>query len=245
MHFETDLEDIDVTTLVELSMDGPNWLFLDLLQKCCMKKELPASADLGPCNLHIVHSDFKIGAEATDWEIKKTLKRAFCLLHDTPACREDFTRVTGGTQFPLSFCATRWIEDRRFADRLIEILTQVVKIVDYWGGLGKKKRPSLKSYEHIKTCELADPLIIVKLHFFSYIAGLLESFLKLYQTDYPMIPFVFLDTIAILRTLFTIVVKPDVLEECNTDIKMIEIGLNKEKTAMKPKNIFMGVWYRN
>ena len=94
-------------------------------------------------------------------------------------CREDFTRVTGRTQFPLSFCATRWIEDRRVADRLIEIWTQVVKIVDYWGGLGKKKRPSSKSYEHIKKC-VAHPLIILKLHFFSYIAGLLEPFLKLY-----------------------------------------------------------------
>ena len=81
-----------------------------------MERELRALADIGSCNLHIVNGAFKTGAE--DWEIKMTLKGAIYLLHDTPERREDFTRVTGGTRFPLSFCATRWIEDR-VADRLI------------------------------------------------------------------------------------------------------------------------------
>ena len=75
-------------------MDRPsfNWCFLDLLQKRRTERELPALADIGSCNLHIVHRAFKTGAEATDWEIKKTLKGAFYMLHDTPARREDFTR---------------------------------------------------------------------------------------------------------------------------------------------------------
>ena len=102
-----------------------------------MERELPAFTGICSCNLHSVYGTFKTGAEATDWEIKKTLKGAFYLLHDTPARREDSTRATGGTQFPLSFCATRWIEDRRVTYRLIEIWTQVVKIVDYWGSLAK------------------------------------------------------------------------------------------------------------
>ena len=67
---------------------------------------------------------------------------------------------------------------------------------------------------------------LVKLHFCSYIAGLLEPFLKLYQTDNPMITFLFLDIKAILSTLLAIVVKPDVLEKCNTALKMIEMPWN-------------------
>ena len=118
MHFETALEGIDVTKLVQVSIYGPtvNWLLLDLLIRR-MERELPALADIGSCNLHIVLGTFNTGAEATDWEIKKTLK------HDTR--REESTRVTGGTQ--LSFCATHCIEDRRVADRLRDIWTQVVK----------------------------------------------------------------------------------------------------------------------
>ena len=83
------------------------------------------------------------------------------MLHDTPARKEDFTRLTGGTKFPLFFCATRWVEDRQVADRLIEIWTQLVKIVDYWGGLAKKKQPSSQSYNHYKEC-VTDPLIVAK-----------------------------------------------------------------------------------
>ena len=78
-HFEADLEVIDVTKLVQVSMDGPsvNWCSLDLLQKRCTERELPALADIVSCNLHVVNGAFKTGAEATDWEIKKTLKGHF------------------------------------------------------------------------------------------------------------------------------------------------------------------------
>ena len=58
---------------------------------------------------------WQTGEEATDWEIKKTLKEAFYLLYDIPARREDFTRLTGGTKFPLFFCATRWVGDMQVA----------------------------------------------------------------------------------------------------------------------------------
>ena len=103
----------------------------------------------------------------------------------------------------------------------------------------KKKQPSSHSYNHYKEC-VTDPLIVAKLHFFSYIAGLLEPFLKLYQTDYPMVPFLFLDIKAILGNLLTIVVKPNILQKCNTAIKMAEMDLCEEKNVMKPKDIHMG-----
>ena len=71
-----------------------------------------------------------------------------------------------------------------------------------------------------------DQLVIVKLHFFSYIAGLLEPFKRLYQTDYSIIPFLFLDIKVILRTLLAIVVKPDVLKD-------IHMGFGAESEIQK------------
>ena len=44
-----------------------------------------------------MHGAFKTGVESTDWKIKKILKAAFQILHDSPARREDHKSITGCT----------------------------------------------------------------------------------------------------------------------------------------------------
>ena len=62
--------------------------------------------DIGSCCLHIVHGAFKTGAEKSEWGLKKFLKAAYTILHDSPARREDYESVTGSSKYPLNFCAT-------------------------------------------------------------------------------------------------------------------------------------------
>ena len=86
------------------------------------------------------------GATTTCWNIKGTLKAICKLLHDSPACRADYISVTGSTLFPFSFCATRWVEDKKVADRAIEIWVNICKIIDVWQKLAPSQRPKCKSY---------------------------------------------------------------------------------------------------
>ena len=90
-------------------MDGPsvNWKFFNTVTKKREEDELPALINIGSCSLHVIHGTFKTGVEATNWNIKKTLRGAFCILHDSPARREDYESVTGCSKYPLNFCATR------------------------------------------------------------------------------------------------------------------------------------------
>ena len=37
----------------------------------------------------------------------------------------------------------------------------------------------------------SDPLVPVKLHFFSFVAGIFEPYLTCFQTDAPIVPFMF------------------------------------------------------
>ena len=50
--------------MIQASVDGPltNWNFFDLLQKDRVQKDL---IDIGPCNIHIIHSAFKTGTESS------------------------------------------------------------------------------------------------------------------------------------------------------------------------------------
>ena len=72
-------------------MDGPsvNWKFYEAVTKDRAENELHQLINIGSCGLHI-HGAFKLGAEATNWNIKKVLQSAFQILHDSPARQEDY-----------------------------------------------------------------------------------------------------------------------------------------------------------
>ena len=79
-----------------------------------------------------------------------------------------------------------WVANKEVLDRMIEILDNLVKLLEFWERLPKSKHPKSKSYEKVK-CALVDPLLIVKLNFFSYAAGMVEPFLKKFEADKLMI----------------------------------------------------------
>ena len=145
--FDDALKDFNKKCLIQVSMDGPstNWCFYNLLCNERENEELPKLLNIGSCGLHIIHGTFSTGAQATKWNMKGFLKSCYVLFHDSPARRADYSSVTGSDIFHLSFCSTRWIEDKKVADRLIDIWQNIEKIVKFWEGLTKSKRPKCKS----------------------------------------------------------------------------------------------------
>ena len=119
-----------------------------------------------------------------------------------------------------------WVENKEVADMMIEILDNLVKLLEFWERLPKSKRPKSKSYEKVK-CALVDPLLIVKLNFFGYAAGMVEPFLKKFQTEKPMIPFLFFKSKAIVTSLLEVIVRSSVIESCKSTKKFISIDLSK------------------
>ena len=97
-----------------------------------------------------------------------------------------------------SFIICRWVEDRAVADRFVEIWKHIAAIVNDWEKLPKSKRPKSKSYEHLKSA-VEDLLTPAKLQFFSFFTSLFEPFLVMYQTNQPMIPYMYNDLQKLLR----------------------------------------------
>lgn len=87
---------------------------------------------IGSCLIHIIHEAFKAGVGSTNWELKKVLKGTFTLLRDSLTRRDDYVSLTGSNTFPLLFCVTRWLEDRKVADRLINVWDKSEKNVRFW-----------------------------------------------------------------------------------------------------------------
>ena len=119
MEFNKSVDIIKLSKIIQVSMDGlsVNLKFLQQLVKHREELEVEEKMiHIGTCGLHVVHGAFKCGIDSADWNIKETLKGSHQLLHDTPACRADYVSITQSSEYPLFFCATRWVEDKKVSD---------------------------------------------------------------------------------------------------------------------------------
>ena len=209
-------------------MGGPsvNLKFLQDIQADRKEKGLPQLINIGTCGLHSIHGAFRTGIEKCWWKLKATMKACYTMLHNSPARRDDYISINQGLspKYPLSFCATRWIEDKPVADRLIELWP----CMDFWMKLPKSKQPSNKSYE-VLTTSIKDKLMIAKLGFFSYLADMFKPFLTAYQTDNPMVPFMYDDLFRLFKNVLSVIIKPDIINNCDTASKLNDIDLYKSE----------------
>ena len=100
----------------------------------------------------------------------------------------------------------------------------------------KSKQLNCKSYSNLKN-GLDDPLIHAKLNFFSYVASIIEPFLKKFQTDKAMVAFLFFELKAIASELLEIVVKSSVIKSCKNIGQLKEIDLCDESNLLPLDNM--------
>ena len=135
--------------------------------------------------------------------------------------------VTKPTKYGLFFCGIRWVENRAVAERAISIWPNIVKMCKFWARFAKSKQPQSKSYKTLKTA-VTDQFMIIKFEFFNFVAGMLEPFLRMYQTDSPMIPFMYLELKDLTTNLLKLFVKPAVIDGCKGGYDLVEINMVKE-----------------
>ena len=122
------------------------------------------------------------------------------------------------------FYPTRWIEDQSVAERSVKIWLNLVKVIKYWEGLCKSKRPKNSTYETL-VLHYKNPLMITKFHF-SYVAGIFKSYLVSFQTDSLMVPFMSDEIEKVFRKLCRLVLKLEVVDEATTPYKLIKINVS-------------------
>ena len=106
---------------------------------------------------------------------------------------------------------------------MIAVLEDVRKVVQFWDKLTKSKQSNSKSYSNLKN-GFDDPSIHAKLGFFSYVACIIEPFLKKFQTAVGSFSFLWVK--AVVPELLEIVVKSPVI---NSYKNVLILDLNKNK----------------
>ena len=127
------------------------------------------------------------------------------------------------------------------ADRAIKVWPSVVKCVTYWESLRRSRCPQIKSYKRLVE-SYSDPLVPVKLHFFSFVAGIFEPYLTRFQMFSPlMVPFMFDELSAISKKLFGLIFKKDSIDNAQSIASMLnEKWLQDSKNQLEPGLVDIG-----
>ena len=91
---------------------------------------------------------------------------------------------------------------------------------------------------------LADPVFDLfmpaKLQFFSYVAGLLEPYIKQCQSDAPLVPFMYFDMKNLVTGIMKLFVKQDKVKDCKTASDLLEFPLASSEVHCKDKEVLLG-----
>ena len=82
----------------------------------------------------------------TNWGIDSILKALHNLFDKSLAKQEDFRKTTKTDVFPLQFCGHRWLEDKKVADRALEITLHITTYISEILKKPKHKIPATSSF---------------------------------------------------------------------------------------------------
>jgi len=249
--FKKGIARLENKKLTQISMDGPNVnhkFYKDFCSdRALLEPELPLLFDIGTCGLHVVHGAFRTGFESTGWKLDVILKSLWYLFNESPARMDDYKRITGCNVFPLQFCGTRWLDDRKVAERALSCWENITKYTLEVSKYPKSKIPKCSSYISV-VAAVNDKLTIAKLHVFVLVANILHPFLEQFQNDKPMIPFLgegvhklincvmenFIKRHLISETSLSSVLKTDVTDAKNyLPLTKVEIGFAAQTALNK------------
>ena len=239
------VESLDHKKFFQVSMDGSNVNFKVIKDLRITMKENDIEKiilDLGSCGIHTTHNAFKAAMVATGWKLAQFLRALYNLFKNVPARRALFTAYTKSKLFPMKFCNIRWLENTDVAQRAIDMLPHLrtfIKSVNE-----DKLRPISNSFYTVEE-HMTDPMIGPKLAFFKTIARKVEPFLREFQSDWPLAPFLhsaLKSTVISVMERFVkeraIKISVDVEKEENLlSAKHIEVGFETSKEIKKIKSL--------
>ena len=204
----------------------------------------PDLLEIGSCGLHVIHGAFGTGQRSTKWKLGKSLKAFYTFFKMSPARRADYLEINGladshagkkmGHLFPKKYCGHRWLENVSVMSRIIQIFPNLKKFVAEF-----KSPPETKTFETIKSA-LCDPMFLPMLEFSRSLAMELEQFLTVFQAEKPLSVFIYEKLKEVLYDLHTRIIKPGVLDENSTVVKLLSLDLSKEENLLSPAPVKIG-----
>ena len=145
-------------------------------------------------------------------------------------------QIADAHDFPLKFCSTRWTENSNILARAKKIVPQLRIYVQQV----QKKPPDSNNYSIVKGF-LKDVYLEAKLGFLVSISLELEKFLTSYQSNESLLPFLYHDLYALLTSLYSRIIKGDIVKQIKTAAQLLKIDLDNKENLCLPSNVDIGI----
>ena len=184
---------LEQSMILQVASDGPN-LNLPFLKNLTepWEEKRAVTSDIGRYGLHVISNSFKTGAKkGSDSELQKLLKATWKFLKEPLTRTSLYENVSEPLVYPLHSCGQRWCENKESAERAEMILEGYCKFIAHTCSLKKSQQPNYKnkSFQYLKSI-IHCPLLPAKLNFFEMVPSKHSAFLRGFQTNKPMVPFV-------------------------------------------------------
>jgi hypothetical protein len=230
--------DFDLSKLLQISMDGPNVnlrFYKDFIQQYERQFERKI-LQTGVCSLHVLSGALKDGMNKTSWGLSSTLRAMYTLFKDSPARRADYISITGSCKFPKSFCKIRWVENKQVCERAVEVLPHLRKYCSE-----VKPKPTVDSFSLVSEAILKDQYLEAKINLFGSLATQFEPFLRRFQHDKPMMPFLFDYIFVLLLDLLKRFLRPEIYQSVSNNYsKVCHLDLNDESNFRDASSVDIG-----
>ena len=144
--------------------------------------------------------------------------------------------MTGSEVFPLQFCGHRWLEDKRVAERAVEMWPNLTTYITEILNKPKSQVPTSSSFSTVKSAVL-NKLTTAKLEFIMSIAAAMRPYLQTFQSDGPLLPFITSELETLLQTLMGKFMKRAVLEGANSAYKIAKLNVLDSATHVAPSEV--------
>lgn len=240
---KADIDDVLSETpkqnLVQLSMDEPNvnWSLFHKISADLKKIFSYSMLNVESCGLHTVNNCFKHGADASSWDISRMLSSCYHHFKDSPTRYNVYIKVTGSNQFPQKCCQVQWYKNSGVCQHLLDLWSVLLCYVE---AMKSRKMKDLKnkSFSDIKEA-CADVMRPVKLACFHSVSQTLSPFLTSYQTDQPMLPFLYQDLGIVVKNLCHFV-KAGILRGKTLD-QLLQLNVEDEAIHVDYTKIGLGL----
>ena len=160
------------------------------------------------------------------------MKSMWKLLSDSPARRDEYLKLSVSGKFPLKYCAIRWVENEDTAEGAMLVWPDIILLINHFLSLSKSKQPkNNKSYDRLVKV-FKDKLVSLKLMLFKEISAILNGFLRPFQTDNRMVPFLSDAYEELIRKLMKMFLLRSTVDGGKTRLALLKIDLNKMDTRL-------------
>lgn len=212
--------------IIQISMDGPNvnFAFLkDYETSLNVDNNSNTLIDIGSCSLHIFHGAYKYAHKKTGWKLNNFLQVAYNLFKNFPSRRADYIHFSNSSVFPKKMCSIRWVENGSVIKFAIEVISHIKKFIE-----GVKKAPP-QSNNFTQICAiLKDDFLVAKLQFMLTITTVLEPFLRFFQSNKPLLPFLYTDLMSMLKSIMKRFIISSVLDSATTSSELMQVDVKNK-----------------